>query len=309
MVRRRSGMGSRSGRGLRPWAPDPSDVRWPCPGRDLSELRSGSACLLRRTLQSVAVAVPPLLVPSRHVAVALQQPDGTIDQLSDDVGVPGVSLGVDDDVDQGLVQRDLVLADGPMRHLSDGVEGQGVDGGIGMAPGPALQLDDLFARLIGPGPLIGVGLGVILEPRRRLSWRASEGSAEVDELRMGLVLDEPEQVGASRHQRPADVVFRQPVELPHEGLTTSLQVVLEDSLRFVCGHTISLSPSYPWYFSDAPPRSQPRVRLEAQRPTYTCPVNRVVVVTGSSSGIGLATALSFARAGDAVVATVRDPAG
>ena len=38
-------------------------------------------------------------------------------------------------------------------------------------------------------------------------------------------------------------------------------------------------------------------------------MNRVVVVTGSSSGIGLATALAFARAGDAVVATVRDPAG
>src|ERR1700722_18056786 len=36
-------------------------------------------------------------------------------------------------------------------------------------------------------------------------------------------------------------------------------------------------------------------------------MNRVVVVTGSSSGIGLATALAFAQAGDAVVATVRDP--
>jgi len=36
-------------------------------------------------------------------------------------------------------------------------------------------------------------------------------------------------------------------------------------------------------------------------------VNRIVVVTGSSRGIGLATALAFARAGDTVVATVRDP--
>src|SRR5947199_3839798 len=32
---------------------------------------------------------------------------------------------------------------------------------------------------------------------------------------------------------------------------------------------------------------------------------RVVVVTGASSGIGLATAVAFARAGDRVVATVR----
>jgi NAD(P)-dependent dehydrogenase (short-subunit alcohol dehydrogenase family) len=36
-------------------------------------------------------------------------------------------------------------------------------------------------------------------------------------------------------------------------------------------------------------------------------MNRIVVITGSSSGIGLATALAFARAGDTVVATMRDP--
>ena len=34
---------------------------------------------------------------------------------------------------------------------------------------------------------------------------------------------------------------------------------------------------------------------------------RVVLVTGSSSGIGLATSLAFARAGDTVIATMRDP--
>ncbi len=36
-------------------------------------------------------------------------------------------------------------------------------------------------------------------------------------------------------------------------------------------------------------------------------MDRVVVITGSSSGIGLATAIAFARAGDRVVATMRDP--
>src|SRR3954451_2032780 len=37
-------------------------------------------------------------------------------------------------------------------------------------------------------------------------------------------------------------------------------------------------------------------------------VNRVVVVTGSARGIGMATVLAFASRGDVVIATVRDPA-
>lgn len=36
-------------------------------------------------------------------------------------------------------------------------------------------------------------------------------------------------------------------------------------------------------------------------------MDRVVVITGSSSGIGLATSVAFARAGDTVIATMRDP--
>jgi NAD(P)-dependent dehydrogenase (short-subunit alcohol dehydrogenase family) len=36
-------------------------------------------------------------------------------------------------------------------------------------------------------------------------------------------------------------------------------------------------------------------------------MERVVLITGTSSGIGLETALAFARAGDRVVATMRDP--
>lgn len=36
-------------------------------------------------------------------------------------------------------------------------------------------------------------------------------------------------------------------------------------------------------------------------------MDRVVVITGTSSGIGLATAVAFGRAGDTVVATMRDP--
>jgi NAD(P)-dependent dehydrogenase (short-subunit alcohol dehydrogenase family) len=37
-------------------------------------------------------------------------------------------------------------------------------------------------------------------------------------------------------------------------------------------------------------------------------MDRIVVITGTSSGIGLATAVAFAQAGDTVVATMRNPA-
>lgn len=38
-------------------------------------------------------------------------------------------------------------------------------------------------------------------------------------------------------------------------------------------------------------------------------INRIVLVTGTSSGIGLATAVAIAKGGDHVVATLRNPAG
>jgi NAD(P)-dependent dehydrogenase (short-subunit alcohol dehydrogenase family) len=51
-----------------------------------------------------------------------------------------------------------------------------------------------------------------------------------------------------------------------------------------------------------PVRQAPHVSEEGNR-------RRVAVVTGTSSGIGLHTAVGLARAGLQVVATMRDPAG
>src|SRR5207249_3282445 len=75
----------------------------------------------------------------------------------------------------------------------------------------------------------------------RLARRALEGIAEVDELRMGLVLDQAEQVRAGRNQRPADVVLREPLQLPQESVPATLQVFLEDRLGIVCRHAPSLT--------------------------------------------------------------------
>src|SRR5919206_1264474 len=43
-------------------------------------------------LQPVAVVLPPRPVARRHVVVAVEQTHGSVDQLPDDVGVPGMPV-------------------------------------------------------------------------------------------------------------------------------------------------------------------------------------------------------------------------
>ena len=88
---------------------------------------------------------------------------------------------------------------------------------------------------LGRGPHVGVGLGVFVEPGQRLGERAAEDVTEVAGFDARDVLDDAEQVRTGRRHRPADVVLRQALELPHQCLAPDLKVPMQvglDSLEF-----------------------------------------------------------------------------
>jgi hypothetical protein len=94
---------------------------------------------------SVVVRLPPRPVARGEVGAGGGMADGAVDELADEVGVAGVAAGLDGDPDQGVVQGDLVLVGRPPGDAADGVQRQGVDGGVGVGPGPALQAGDRLA--------------------------------------------------------------------------------------------------------------------------------------------------------------------
>jgi hypothetical protein len=94
---------------------------------------------------SVVVGLPPGLVAGGEVGAADGQADGAVDELADEVGVAGVAAGLGGHADQGVVQGHLVLIGRPPGDVADGVQGQGVDGGVGVGPGPAVQAGDGLA--------------------------------------------------------------------------------------------------------------------------------------------------------------------
>jgi hypothetical protein len=97
-------------------------------------------------------------------------------------------------------------------------------------PDAAVQANDLLPGLLDRGPHVGVRLGVLVQPRQRLAERPAERLAEIPRLDTGHVLDEAEQVGAGRHQRAANVVLREPVQLPQQSIASALEIVAEVGL-------------------------------------------------------------------------------
>ena len=91
-------------------------------------------------------------------------------------------------------------------------------------------------RLLRRRPHVGVRLGALVEPRQRLGERSAERVAEVAGLDAGDVLDESQEVGARRDQRPTNVVLGDPVELPQQCVTGNLQVAVEFRLRIGNSH-------------------------------------------------------------------------
>src|SRR5580658_910924 len=103
------------------------------------------ACLAGGILQPVPVADPPRLIPRREVAVVGPQPSGPVDEFPDNVGLPGVPVGLGDHVHQDPVQRDLTAPFLPPRHVADRVQPQRADRGVRVGPRPVIQPDDVVA--------------------------------------------------------------------------------------------------------------------------------------------------------------------
>src|SRR5581483_6485704 len=86
----------------------------------------GLAC---RPLKSTPVLLPPGLVAWCQIVVAIAQARGAVDELADDVGLPGVPVGLGDHVNQDLVQRHRAPLIGPPRDMTHGVQRQRADRG------------------------------------------------------------------------------------------------------------------------------------------------------------------------------------
>jgi hypothetical protein len=121
--------------------------------------------------------------------------------------------------------------------MADSVQGERGDRLVGVLPRPPVQGDDVGPALVRRGPHAGVGLGVVGHPWQGLPVRPAEHGAEVLEFPAGLMLDEAEQIGAGRRQRPSDVVLAEPVEVPKQRLAGALEVGVQICLGVKIGHS------------------------------------------------------------------------
>jgi hypothetical protein len=207
----------------------------------LATLASGPRLACRgacRALHLVPVVSPPGRIVGRHVAAAGQQADGPVDQLTDDVGMAGVPLRLRGHVHQDGAERRFRA---PPGHRRGGIEREFRDRGVRVLPRPAVHAGDEVPGLVRCRPHAGVRVGALRQPRQVLAVRAAEYVAEIAELAARLVLDEAEQVGACRRQRPPDVVLAKPVQLPQQGLPGALQVVEQARLGVESRHAQSMA--------------------------------------------------------------------
>lgn len=75
--------------------------------------------------------------------MSVEQPDGSIDEFSDDVGVTRVPLGVGDEMDDHVVQRHGAAT--PPWDVPDRVEREIRDGHVSERPSLLCESNDLVA--------------------------------------------------------------------------------------------------------------------------------------------------------------------
>ena len=124
-----------------------------------------------------------------------------------------------------------------------GFQLQGCDGRVGLPRRGVVERDDLLPGLVGGGPHVVVDRGVLIEPGERLTVIAAERLPEVTEAHTRGVLDQAQQVGSGRGQRPADLPFVEIIEGREQRGALLGQVALEDVLQVVgdVGHPTDAS--------------------------------------------------------------------
>lgn len=73
---------------------------------------------LGQVFEPTAIVGPPCLIARCHVVVAVAQPDRPVDELTDDIGVSSVPMGLSDHMYQDPVQRHLTPIVWPPRHVA-----------------------------------------------------------------------------------------------------------------------------------------------------------------------------------------------
>ena len=179
-------------------------------------------CLARFTIHLIAVGEPPLTVMLWNVAVVRGVPDRTVDELSNEISVPGVAERFCDDVNEHVVEGDGLIS--PPRHGSRGVKFQRLDCCIRGFTSLAIVANDVLPRFVGLSEEVGVVRNSIFEPEIWLSHRSSKDRSEIAEFDVRQVLDDAEEVSAAPNERTADVVLRKAVHLPDDDVTCGLQI-------------------------------------------------------------------------------------
>ncbi len=109
------------------------------------------------------------------------QTRNAVDQLADQIGVTGVTVGFGNHAYEHPAEAHGVGPRRPPGNDALGVELESVGGCVGMDPHSAIEIHDLSARLVGGGPHVGVGLGIVVEPWQGPGEGTSEDLAEVVE--------------------------------------------------------------------------------------------------------------------------------
>lgn len=130
------------------------------------------------------------------VAVVRGVANRTVNELSSKVGVPGVSEGFGDDVNEYVVESDRMIA--PPRHRARCIKVECIDRCVRSLTRPAIATDDVIPRFVSLYEEAVVVLNVIFEPEIGLPHGSTKDGTEVAELDTRQVLHDPEEVGPAR---------------------------------------------------------------------------------------------------------------